>query len=107
MDFRLIQQGLQTRESATLELKRFVAAARPLLVEARKTSTSAEVQQWLGEMLDYSPHAPPADAVPGLRALAVLERIGTNEAKDALKVLAGGAQDAELSQEAKRICLSC
>ena len=96
----LSSKDFKTRESATVELKRVVEAARPLLVEARRTATSAEAQQRLDEVLDYAPAIPTDGAIRDLRA-AVLERIGTQEAKDALKTLAGGAPGAELTREAK------
>ena len=93
----------KTREAATTELKRVLEAARHLLVEARRTSTSAEAQPRLDEVLDYAPPIPSVDAVRDLRALAVAERIGTKEAEEFLKAMASGAPDAGLTREAKAV----
>ncbi len=96
----LSSKDFKTREAATSDLKRVAEVARPLLMEARRASTSAEGQQRLDEVLDYAPPLPSDDAARGLRALAVLERIGTQAAVGALKALAEGAPDAELTREA-------
>ncbi len=97
----LSSPDFKTREAATAELKRNPDTVRHLLTEARRTSTSAEAQQRLDDVLDSAPPLPSLDRVRELRALAVAERIGTKEAKAFLKSLAGGAPDAELTREAK------
>ena len=42
-----------------------------------------------------------SDALRQLRAIMVLERIGNQEAREALTILAKGAGDARLTREAK------
>ena len=96
----LSSPDFKTREVATAELKRVAEAARHLLAEARRTSTSAEAQQRLDELLDSAPPVPSVDTVRDLRALAIAERLGTKEAKEFLKNIAAGAPDAELTREA-------
>jgi hypothetical protein len=44
---------------------------------------------------------PPDEAVRQLRAVAVLERIGSDDARALLRTLADGAEGASLTQEAK------
>ena len=97
----LSSNDFKTREAATADLERVAGAAKPLLVEARRTATSAEAQQRLDGVLESAPPVPSDDAVRGLRALAVLERIGAQAAVGALKALAEGAPDVELTREAE------
>lgn len=97
----LSSDDFKTREKATAELKKVADVARPLLVEARGVVPSAEGQRRLDEVLEYAPAVPPNDTIRSLRALAILERINTKEAVDVLKTLAGGAENAELTREAR------
>ena len=97
----LSSADFKTRESATKELKTIAEAAKPLFEAARKAATTAEGQQRLDELIDYSPAVPSDDAIRAVRALAVLEHLGTKEAIEVLDELAGGAVAAELTREAK------
>jgi hypothetical protein len=62
---------------------------------------SPEVRRRLGELLQrLDPLASP-ELLRGLRAVQVLEQVGTPEARDLLRTLAGGVPEARLTQEAK------
>jgi hypothetical protein len=51
--------------------------------------------------LERLAEAPPsAERTQALRAVEVLERVGSREAREVLRALAGGAPDAELTQQA-------
>src|SRR5207237_10220780 len=80
-----------TRERATRELAAFGDAAEPLLREYLATTTSPEASQRL-EVLLESIRAGTFDADPlrALRAVEILERIGSAEARAALQALATG-----------------
>ena len=94
----LSRTDFKSRESATVELKRVVEVTRPLLVEARKTSTSAGPNSGLANCsitlhppmryLDYA----------RWRCWSVSARTGR---VTHCKVLAGGSPDVELTSEAR------
>ncbi len=89
-----------TRQQATRCLQRLGVAVHPTLQEIDKTSTSAEVRRrarWLLRQLD--PKAP--QHLREVRAVQVLEYLGTPPARQLLEKLARGVPHARLTQEAK------
>src|SRR5262249_33925892 len=86
------------REKASEQLEKLGAGIEPNLREALKGEPTEEartrVQQILGRMESGS-------SVRGSRALEVLERIGSPEAKEVLQSLAKGASEALLTKEAQ------
>jgi hypothetical protein len=79
--------------------------AGPALVEVLRGQPSLEVRQRAQRILDkVQAERLPADQVRVLRALEVLETIGTPEARQVLEALARGALDARLTQEAHAAC---
>jgi HEAT repeat protein len=90
------------REAASRRLSEIGWLAQPVLQETLKTATSLEQKRRAEGLLDLikSPLPHPHLLRP-LRALEVLERMATAEAKDFLQEIAQGDPDAPLTQEAK------
>jgi hypothetical protein len=90
------------REKATRELSKLGAAAEPALRKVLDGSPSAEVRQRALHVLEGQQKGESAaEWVASLRALEVLEHLGTPEARELLQALAKGAPGARLTQEAK------
>jgi hypothetical protein len=98
----LDNDNFDVRESASTELGRLGELARPALEEARK-SKSPETRRRVEELLNrLKPDGSlPAEDLRQLRALEVLEKINTPEARQLLHVLSRGAEGAWLTREAK------
>jgi WD40 repeat protein len=89
------------REKATEELAKIGAEADEALQAALK-GASAEARKRIESILENrAGSANGTNDLRARRALAVLERVGTAEAKALLRKLAGGAADAPLTLEAK------
>jgi hypothetical protein len=92
----------QLRQRAFQELERLAEIAEPALTKALQTVPSLEmrrrVERLLGK-LEYQ--RPPVERLRTLRALEVLEYVGTPEAQNVLHRLAEGAAWAWLTHEAK------
>src|SRR5713226_4730098 len=90
------------RESATKELAKIGAAAEPLLKKALESKPSEEARMRLESLLPEG-KAPvtSAEGLRELRAVMVLERIGTKSARETLEALANGAPDALQTRNAK------
>ncbi len=89
-----------TRKRAAEELKKADEQAEPLLRQALKNNPSPEARRQIEEMLEGLENVTP-EQVRQIRAVEVLERLGTDEARKLLAKLAGGAKDALLTREAK------
>jgi hypothetical protein len=92
------------RDAAGRELARRVEADHAELSEAVANSPSAEVRRRLGEILRAAPSPWPkldAEDLRRVRAIGVLEAIGTPEARRVLTTLADGDPTALLTREAK------
>jgi RNA polymerase sigma factor (sigma-70 family) len=94
----------ETREAASRELRRIVGPAESLLRREQGRATSPEVRRRLAEvlaLLETAPAGPPStDEARSLRAVLVLERVASAEARALLRELAAGAADARLTREA-------
>ncbi|VTR93808.1 wd-40 repeat : Uncultured bacterium genome assembly Metasoil_fosmids_resub OS=uncultured bacterium PE=4 SV=1: Sigma70_r2: Sigma70_r4_2 [Gemmata massiliana] len=90
------------RESATKALQALSTAAAPALRSALKADPSAERADRIKRLLAAlnAPVVPAGDNLRELRAVAILERIGTAEARKVLDTLTGGIPDARLTVEA-------
>jgi hypothetical protein len=98
----LASDEFAVREKATKELKRLGKAAEPALREALGKGPSLEVRKRAEEILEAIKNAAPEpEALRGPRAVEVLERAGTAEARKVLEALAGGDPEAALTREAK------
>ena len=92
------------RERASADLASLGEAAVPALRRALRGEAAAETHRRVALLLErvqWDDREPPADQLRSLRALEVLEWVGTPEARDVLARLAEGALEARLTQEAK------
>jgi WD40 repeat protein len=87
------------REAACRELTQLSDRAEPILQRVLEGRPSPEMRRRLRAIL-AEPRRPPTDALRTLRAIAVLERIGTPEARRVLEKLSGGTPARE-TREAK------
>jgi WD40 repeat protein len=91
------------REEASRELEKLADLAAPALQKAREGKPSLETKQRLEQILGkLSAEAVPArETLRGLRAVEVLERIGSPEARKQLERLAAANPPTRLSQDAE------
>jgi hypothetical protein len=92
------------RRRATQELAKLQELAEPALRKVLEGQPSLEVRQRVERLLAKLTSLrwnPTSERLRRLRALEVLEHIGTPGAKEVLKSLAGGAGGSPLTQEAK------
>ena len=91
------------REAASKQLGELGDLSAPALRDALARTTSEEVAARIREILRALP-TPKVDTPEGrrsVRAIQVLELIGTDQAREVLKALAGGAELARLTRDAK------
>jgi WD40 repeat protein len=98
----LDSEQFAAREAAAEGLAKIVDLAVPLLRRAQETSPSAEVKRRIAKLLAMPDPIPSGDRLRTLRAIAVLERIGSPEALDVLRNLATGVPSARETREAKQ-----
>jgi hypothetical protein len=89
------------REHASRELERRRMEAEPILEKALADKPSPEVRRRIEDILRQPSRPPPPELLRRLRAIQVLERLGTPEARDLIAVLADGVADAPLTREAR------
>jgi RNA polymerase sigma factor (sigma-70 family) len=98
----LDSDNFEARRAALRALEAIRDEARPALRQALSAGPSAEVRKHL-EGLVAGPerllHA--GEVLRGVRAIEILERLGTAEAQQVLQQLAKGTPEARLTQEAK------
>ncbi len=98
----LDDDSFEVREKATQELERGGPVTRAAIETALEQKPSLEKRRRLEKALEKLIQIAPADELlRPLRAIEVLERIGTPEARQFLKDLASGAADARLTSEAR------
>jgi hypothetical protein len=98
----LDSERFETRQKAMEELKQLGERAEPALLEALKDKLSLESRKRVEELLESvrALSASP-ERLRELRAVEVLEHIGSREARRVLQTLAAGASPARLTREAK------
>jgi WD40 repeat protein len=96
----LDSRNFAARERATQELEALGEAAEPALRRSLQKRPSLEFRRRVERVL-VSLALPSGDGLRALRAIEVLERIDTPEAKKLLAALARGAVEARLTHEAK------
>ena len=94
-----------TRERATRELEKLGELAEPALRSALNRQPSLETRQRLESLLQKLDPIRDPESLRSLRAIEVLEHIGSAEAQTLLQQLARGAPEARLTQEAKASCV--
>jgi WD40 repeat protein len=97
-------QPFATRQKATQELIRFGDLAKAALCRALGEKRSEESRKRIQQLLDKLENGPPIQ-LRELRAVEVLEYIGTSEAERILAGLAAGAPEARLTREARATVL--
>jgi WD40 repeat protein len=95
-------RGFAVRDAANRELQRLGELAAPALRRVLDGPASVEMRRRVQALLDRceGPVAPP-EQLPLLRAVEVVERIGSAEARGLLRELASGAPEARLTREAQ------
>jgi hypothetical protein len=87
---------------AVKELEKLGELAEPALRKALGANPSKKARRWLEQLLKRLEKMPlPARQLQQLRAVEILELIGTREARRALTGVAQGALEARLTREAK------
>jgi WD40 repeat protein len=89
------------REAAKKQLAEFGQQAGPLLRAALQDKLSAEQRRSIEQLLDSLSVVRSPEALRHIRAIEILERISTPQARELLEKLAQGAAEARLTQEAK------
>jgi hypothetical protein len=97
----LDNEQFSTREAAFEKLTRMGRIIKPELEEASRNPPSAEVRKRLAGLLEKIDTSPDPGALRKIRAVQLLERCASDEAKRLLKQLAKGEPAAPLTQEAK------
>jgi RNA polymerase sigma factor (sigma-70 family) len=90
-----------TRDKAAKELAKLGEPTEPILQKALEGQPSEEVRRQIKALLDGPRPIPSGETLRTLRAIQVLERIGTPGARDVLKIVANGAETARETREAK------
>jgi RNA polymerase sigma factor (sigma-70 family) len=97
-----------TRRQATDALRRLGRRAESALRRVRDRSDSLEVRRRAGKLLEaLEQPTPPPEELRALRAVEVLEWVGTPAARRLLAAFAGGAPDAPLTQAAGAALRRC
>jgi RNA polymerase sigma factor (sigma-70 family) len=100
----LDSDSFDEREAASKELARLGRVAEPALKRVLKGQPSAEVQRRAADLLaGMKESGLSSEDVQALRALAVLEHIGSGNARRLIEQLAGGNPDDPLTREAKAV----
>jgi hypothetical protein len=97
----LDSEDFAVREKAAEQLEKLGEAAQPALQKALAGQPSIEAKRRIQQLLDKLPDTP--ERLQPARALEVLERLDTREARQLVAKLADGAPDAWLTQEAKAV----
>jgi hypothetical protein len=102
----LDEDAFAVRKKARAELARLGAAVEPALRQAlEKKGLGVEMRRSLEQLLkalEAEHQAPSGESLRAVRALEVLEHIGTREAREALKALtADGGAESSLTHEAR------
>jgi hypothetical protein len=91
----------EVRDKASHELGKLGMKVWPALHKALADKPSAEVRRRIKELLKDLDGDLPTEELRGIRAVDVVERIGTDKARAVLKTLAGGAPGALTTQAAR------
>jgi WD40 repeat protein len=97
----LDSEQFDKRKKATTELEKVGEAAAPFLRKALEAEPSPEARKRIEEVLKKTDAATPrGEALRTIRAIEVLEAIGTAEAKAVLQILAKGMPEAAITRAA-------
>ena len=104
---KLDDERFEVRQQATQELQRLGVAALPAMRLALAGEPAPEVRRRLEQLLEGADELPSGAMLAAIRAVEVLERIGSPEAVALLKQLAAGVDESRLTQEAKGALQRC
>jgi hypothetical protein len=94
--------AFELRQAASSELIRLGERAESAFRHALKNHPSLEARRRIEDVLSkLQPGPPPPEMLRALRAIEVLEHIGTPAASRCLEALAAGATDARSTRDAK------
>jgi dipeptidyl aminopeptidase/acylaminoacyl peptidase len=94
-------ENFQVRERASRELEKAGDLAEAALRKALAESGSQEVRRRAGRLLRVLEASPSAEMVRLVRAIEVLDHVGSAEARELLETLAQGAPESRLTREAR------
>ena len=89
----------EVREKASKTLEAHGPQIEPLLIKVLAGKPSAEVRERISQVLERLNQSP--QVLQNLRAVELLETIGSVDARTVLERLAGGPEETRLTQEAK------
>jgi WD40 repeat protein len=89
------------RDKALIELTKLGDVTEPALRAALATSSSAELRRRAEALLEQLDPVKMPSYIRALRAVEILERLGTSDARKVLENLATGAPEVRLTKEAK------
>jgi WD40 repeat protein len=99
----LDSETFDVRDRANQALEKLGNLAEPALRKGRAGNISLEMRRRIDDLLDKLEHGiPTAEQLQAVRAVEVLERVGTSAARELLASLAEGAPSAVLTQDALR-----
>jgi WD domain, G-beta repeat len=94
--------GMETRKAAEVELAQLGLTAKGPLEQALKAKPTLNAARRIEALLEKLQDTPlPAEVVRNLRAVEVLEAVGTPTARELIEKLAGGAEPDPMTAEAK------
>jgi hypothetical protein len=96
----LDDEQFAVREQAQTQLHRLGELVQPALRKALEGQPTAEVRRRVTRLLEQLDRGPSPEQLRSLRAIEVLERLGTPEARKVLEELAKGTALARQTQEA-------
>jgi len=91
----------EVRQQAAAEIEKHGELARPAIVEFLAGKPSVEVRRRLEQLSESFDVCKSPEKLRSLRAIELLERVGTQNAQRLLKSLSQGAPEARLTQDAK------
>ena len=97
----LDSDNFAARQTAAQELVKIGDQVQPAVQKALQVNPPLETRRRLEQLLKTLPDVPGLETVRTVRAIIVLERIGTPEARGVLETLARGAPGARETEEAK------
>jgi hypothetical protein len=97
----LDDERFPVREQASGELARLAESAKPALQQALAAGPSPEARRRIERLLDRLERPLPVERVRYVRAIEVLEQIGTTAAQRVLEKLARGGSGAVETEEAR------
>ena len=104
---QLDSEVFKVRENALRNLEKAGEAFRPVLVKVLEKNTTLEMRQRVELLLNKFAAPASGETLRTLRAIAILESIGGDEAGAILNELAGGAPGSLVTEAAKGALRRC